>query len=178
MAALAKGLPIFCVPEQLRVTTMRFDVVHYRCRCQNTCGLAANTPRMPAEVELPRLLPSSVVATLVCCLPVVSMFFGMLFAVLLPIRYEPWTSGMCAGRLRSMRHSTISLSIWQAQLDLNQHQRFWRPSCFPYTMRLRPCFGHEKRTDGVDRGPLYRFLTSISYHTGASDIKTPLGDIR
>lgn len=111
MAALAQGLPIFYVPEQFRVTTVWFDMVHHCCRRQNTFCLAADTPGMPTEKPCPRLLPSPVVATLRRCLSIVPMFFGMLLAVLLPIRYEPWTSGMCARRLRSVRHQIISFDM-------------------------------------------------------------------
>lgn len=138
MAALAQGLPIFCIPKELRITTVWFDMVDNRCRCQDTFLFAANAPRMPAEVPLPCLLPSPVVATFSSRPSVVLVEPCMFFTILLPVRHQPWTTGMRAGRLGFMRHGTISSSVWQAQLDLNQHPRFWKPSCFRYTMRLRP----------------------------------------
>lgn len=46
MAALAKGLPVFFVPEQLRITTMRCDVVNDRRGDETSLRLAADTPRM------------------------------------------------------------------------------------------------------------------------------------
>jgi len=69
MAALAKGLPVFFVPEQVRVAAMRLDMIHNSCRNEPSFLFASDTPRMTLQEELPGLLPLSPVATQRCILP-------------------------------------------------------------------------------------------------------------
>ena len=64
MAGLAKSLPVAFIPHQMRITTMRNDMVdHGRCREPSLC-FAPHTQRMPAEVCLADTLPLAAVATL------------------------------------------------------------------------------------------------------------------
>lgn len=64
MAGLAKSLPVAFIPHQMRITTVRNDMVdHGRCREPSLC-FAPHTQRMPAEVRLAQSLPLAVVATL------------------------------------------------------------------------------------------------------------------
>ena len=64
MARLAKSLPVAFIPHQMRITTVRNDMVdHGRCREPSLC-FAPHTQRMPAEVRLAQSLPLAAVATL------------------------------------------------------------------------------------------------------------------
>ena len=64
VAELAKSLPVALVPHQMRITTVRNDMVdHGRCREPSLC-FATHTQRMPAEVRLAEPLPPAAVATL------------------------------------------------------------------------------------------------------------------
>ena len=64
MAGLAKSLPVAFLPHQMRITTVRNDMVdHGRCREPSLC-FAPHTQRMPAEVRLAQSLPLAAVATL------------------------------------------------------------------------------------------------------------------
>ena len=64
MAGLAKSLPVAFIPHQMRITTVRNDMVdHGRCREPSLC-FAPHTQRMPAEVRLADTLPLAAVATL------------------------------------------------------------------------------------------------------------------
>ena len=64
MAGLAKSLPVTFLPHQMRITTVRNDMVdHGRCREPSLC-LATHTQGMPAEVRLAQSLPLAAVATL------------------------------------------------------------------------------------------------------------------
>ena len=64
VAGLAKSLPVALVPHQMRITTVRNDMVdHGRCREPSLC-FATHTQRMPAEVRLAEPLPPAAVTTL------------------------------------------------------------------------------------------------------------------
>ena len=64
MAGLAKSLPVAFIPHQMRITTVRNDMVdHGRCREPSLC-LATHTQGMPAEVRLAESLPPAAVSTL------------------------------------------------------------------------------------------------------------------
>ena len=70
MAALTQRLPVRFVPEQVRVATMRLDMIHDRCRDEPSFLFASDTPWMTFQKELPGLLPLSSVATCFCINPV------------------------------------------------------------------------------------------------------------
>ena len=64
VAGLAKSLPIAFIPHQMRITTMRNDMVdHGRCRESSLC-FATHTQGMLAEIRLAEPLPLAAVATL------------------------------------------------------------------------------------------------------------------
>ena len=64
MAGLTESLPVAFIPHQMRITTVRNDMVdHGRCREPSLC-FAPHTQRMPAEVCLADTLPLAAVATL------------------------------------------------------------------------------------------------------------------
>lgn len=44
MAALAKGLPVLLIPEQIRVAAMRIDMIHDGRRDEPSFFLAADAP--------------------------------------------------------------------------------------------------------------------------------------
>ena len=64
MAGLAKSLPVAFIPHQMRITTMRNDMVdHGRCREPSLC-FATHTQRMLPQVRLADTLPLAAVTTL------------------------------------------------------------------------------------------------------------------
>ena len=64
VAGLAKSLPVAFIPHQMRITTMRNDMVdHGRCREPSMC-FAPHTQRMLPQVRLAEPLPLAAVATL------------------------------------------------------------------------------------------------------------------
>lgn len=104
MAALAKGLPVLFVPEQLRIATMRCDVVDDRRRNETALGFAANTPGMTFQEELPGLLPLSAVTTCLCAGPVALALPFVFVTIFSSIGYQPGAARILAGRLRSSWH--------------------------------------------------------------------------
>ena len=46
MAVLAQRLPIAFIPEQLLIPSMRDDVIHNRCRCNDACLQALSAQRI------------------------------------------------------------------------------------------------------------------------------------
>ncbi len=66
MAALAKGLPVRFVPEQFRITAMRFDMIHDGRRDETAFCFATDAPGMTFQEELPGLLPFPAVTTCLC----------------------------------------------------------------------------------------------------------------
>ena len=64
VAGLAKSLPIAFIPHQMRITTVRNDMVdHGRCREPSMC-FATHTQRMLPQVRLAEPLPLAAVTTL------------------------------------------------------------------------------------------------------------------
>ena len=104
MAALAKGLPVFFVPEELCITTMRYDMVNDCRRNETSLCLAANAPRMTFQEELPGLLPLSTVATCLCTVPVALALPFVFVTIFSSIGYQPGAARILAGRLRSSWH--------------------------------------------------------------------------
>lgn len=105
MAALAKGLPVFFVPEQVRVAAMRLDMIHNSCRNEPSFLFASDTPRMTLQEELPGLLPLSPVATQRCILPFPLALPFMFVTILSSVRHEPRTARIFARGLRPSWHS-------------------------------------------------------------------------
>lgn len=104
MAALAKGLPVLFVPEQLRITTMRFNVVDNRRRNEASLCFTANAPWMTFQEELSCLLPLSAVTTRLCTGPVAPALPFVFVTIFSSIGYQPGAAWILAGRLRSSWH--------------------------------------------------------------------------
>lgn len=64
MAALAKGLPVFFIPEQFLVTPVRNDVIHDRRRGQYAVLSAFRTKRIPLQKGSTGFTPTAVVPAL------------------------------------------------------------------------------------------------------------------
>ena len=64
MAGLAKSLPVAFIPHQVRITTVRNDMVDHGRRREPSLCFATHTQRMPAEVHLAEPLPPAAIATL------------------------------------------------------------------------------------------------------------------
>lgn len=62
MAVLAKGLPIFVVPKQIRISAMRYDVVNNRRFYKPSLFLAAHAKRMGFKKQAAYLLPPPSIA--------------------------------------------------------------------------------------------------------------------
>ena len=105
MAALAKGLPVRFVPEQFRITAMRFDMVNDRCWDETAFCFAADAPGMTFQEKLPGLLPLPSVATCFCISPVALALLFMFVTIFSPIRHQPWASRILARCPRSSWHS-------------------------------------------------------------------------
>lgn len=104
MAALAKGLPVRFVPEQFRITAMRFDMVNDRCRDETAFCFAADAPGMTFQEELPGLLPFPAVATCLCTGPLTLALTFVFVTIFSSIGYQPRATRILAGRLRSSWH--------------------------------------------------------------------------
>lgn len=55
MAALAQGLPVFFIPEQIRIAAMRLDMIHNGCRNQPPFLFASDAPGRDASGKTSRL---------------------------------------------------------------------------------------------------------------------------
>ena len=64
MAALAKGLPVFFIPEELLISSVRDDVIHDRCRGQYTVLSAFRTERISLQEGSTGFTPTAVVPAL------------------------------------------------------------------------------------------------------------------
>lgn len=105
MAALAKGLPVLLIPEQIRVAAVRLDMIHDGCRDEPSFFLAADAPGMTFQEEPPGFLPFSPVATQPRALPFPLALPFMFIAILPSVWHQLWASRILAGRLRSSWHS-------------------------------------------------------------------------
>ena len=104
VAAFAKGLPVFFVPEQVRVAAMRLDMIHDGCRNKPSFLFASDAPGMTFQEELPGLLPLSPVATQHGVLPFALALPFMFVTILSPIRHQPRASRVLARCLWSSWH--------------------------------------------------------------------------
>jgi hypothetical protein len=60
---VAEWLPVGFIPEQSRITAMRFDVINVCCFHVPTLSHAFSAQRMSIKKASPGFLPSSVIAT-------------------------------------------------------------------------------------------------------------------
>ena len=101
VAGLAKSLPVALVPHQMRITTVRNDMVdHGRCREPSLC-FAPHTQGMPAEVRLAQSLPLAAVATLGGRRSV--WVQGLMLCTIQTV-CQIGTTGVLAGLLTFLRH--------------------------------------------------------------------------
>lgn len=105
MAALAQGLPVRFVPEQVRVAAMRLDMIHDCCRDEPSFLFASDAPGVTLQEELPGFLPLSPVATQHRVLPFTLALLFMFVTIFSPIRHQPWASRILARCPRSSWHS-------------------------------------------------------------------------
>ena len=113
MAGLAKSLPVAFIPHQMRITTVRNDMVdHGRCREPSLC-FAPHTQRMPAEVRLAQSLPLAAVATLGGRRSV--WVQGLMLCTIQTV-CQIGTTGVLAGLLTFLRHK-VHLRIQKAASD-------------------------------------------------------------
>ena len=105
MAALAKGLPVLLIPEQIRVAAVRLDMIHDGCRNEPSLFFAADAPGMTFQEELPGFLPLSPVATQHRTLPFAPALPFMFITILPSIWHQSRTSRILARCLRSSWHS-------------------------------------------------------------------------
>ena len=111
MAALAQGLPVLLIPEQIRVATMRLDMIHDGCRDQPSFLFAADAPGMTFQEELPGFLPFSPVATQHCTLPFAPALPFMFITILSSIRHQSRASRILARCLWSSWHRISFLPL-------------------------------------------------------------------
>ena len=111
MAALAKGLPVLFVPKQIRVATMRLDMIHDGRRNKPAFLFAPYTPWVTLQEELSGFLPLSPVATQHCILPFALALLFMFVTIFSPIRHQPWASRILARCLRSSWHKVFFLPL-------------------------------------------------------------------
>lgn len=104
IASLAKRLPVPFIPEQLRITAMRCDVVDDRCRNQIVLLFAANTPGMAPQKELPGFLPFSSVFAHFCTNPFSLRLPFVFVTIFSSIRHQSRTARILAWRLWPSRH--------------------------------------------------------------------------
>ena len=105
MATLAKGLPVLLVPKQIRIATMRLDMIYNGCRDEPTFLFASDTPGMTFQEKLPGFLPTSVVTSAFSILPFSLAFPSVFLTVFFAVRHKPWAAWILARRLWSSWHS-------------------------------------------------------------------------
>ena len=105
MAALAQGLPVFLIPEQIRVAAMRLDMIYDGCRDEPSLFLATDAPGMTFQKELPGFLPFPSIATQHGVFPFALAPMFMLITIFSSIRHQLWASRIPARCLRFSWHS-------------------------------------------------------------------------
>lgn len=107
---LAECLPIALVPEQLRISSVRCDMVHDCCLGVSSFLQTTLTERMRLKKRFAYLLPSSVVATMVSRPYLLRMHLLMLGTVLLSWWNQFWTARLSARMHRFIRQGLHHLS--------------------------------------------------------------------
>ena len=111
VVAMAQGLPVAFVPEELTVSSVRNDVVNVRCLGVAPLLHALDTEGMRSEVTFAYLLPCSAV-TAVSGRPYLIGVQGFVpVAVLRAVRNQGWTAGVTTWSVRSCWHFLISLAL-------------------------------------------------------------------
>ncbi len=126
MAALAKGLPVLFIPEELCITTVRFDMVDDRRRDESSFCFAADAPGMTFQEELSGFLPFPSITAGLCTGPLALALAFVFLTIFSPIGYQPGAARILTGRFRSswhlhhLRHQkrTDGISSWSFILFL------------------------------------------------------------
>ena len=113
VAGLTESLPVAFIPHQMRITTVRNDMVdHGRCREPSLC-FAPHTQRMPVEIRFAESLPPAAVSTLGGRRSV--WVQGLVFVAVRTFG-QFRTAGMLAGFLTFLRHK-VHLRTQKAASD-------------------------------------------------------------
>lgn len=108
MTGFTKALPVGPVPEQLRVSTMGFDVVHHSGFRVSALFHALSTQRVALKELLGFPLPSAAVAALPRRTGHLWMKRQMFLTVLLAGFHQRCASSLLAGDFRSIWHLNLS----------------------------------------------------------------------
>ena len=108
MTGFTKALPVGPVPEQLRVSTMGFDVVHHSGFRVSALFHALSTQRVALKELLGFPLPSATVAALPRRTGHLWMERQVFLTVLLTGLHQGCASGLLAGDFRSVWHLNLS----------------------------------------------------------------------
>ena len=104
VALLAKSLPVALVPEQLLVTTVRYNVIHHCSLGVPSQFHALHAQRMALKVGFACLLPSAAVSAFGCGACHLRVKRQMLCTVQPAGFHQLWTSGLTARHFRSVRY--------------------------------------------------------------------------
>ena len=82
VAALAQGLPVTLVPEQYRVTSVRFDMIYNYGLGYSIIGKASKAQLISFKKWLPCFSPPTVVATLAWCVSFIKILMVITESIL------------------------------------------------------------------------------------------------
>ena len=111
VALLAKSLPVALVPEQLLVTTVRYNVIHHCSLGVPSQFHALHAQRMALKVGFACLLPSAAVSAFGCGACHLRVERQVLCAVQLAGFHQLRATGLTARHFRSVRHSQHLLQL-------------------------------------------------------------------
>ena len=104
VVTVAQGLPVALVPEQLRITTMRDDMVNVRCLHIPAFLHALHTQRMCLQESFSCFPPSTAIASTTCTPHFFRMHWLMYLTVFRSIGNQRSAAWMFAGRFRTAGH--------------------------------------------------------------------------
>ena len=104
VVTVPQGLPVALVPEQLRITTVRDDMVNVRCLHIPAFLHALHTQRMCLQKDFSGFPPCIAISTTTCTAYLSGMQRFMHLAVFHSIGNQYRTARMLAGRFRTTRH--------------------------------------------------------------------------
>ena len=96
VVGLAQRLPIAPIPEQISVSTVRYDVINHRRFHIPSLRQALNTQRMGGEELFTDSLPCTAIASTGCASRFLRMEGAVLITVL-TLSHQLWATGMRAG---------------------------------------------------------------------------------
>lgn len=113
MARFAESLPVLTIPKQNNVSSMRNNVIDYRCGSNQPASLALGAKRIRPQIRFTRPLPSIIIAALIRRAARLITRLSVILPVLLAPRTgdELPTARMPAGSRRSYRHGYPGLVI-------------------------------------------------------------------